>query len=57
MRTMTNIYTNEQIDNNTALFTCQTHTYGCALNAALLHDENTMVIILQIKKSINEYVL
>ena len=42
---------------NTALFTGEIHKYGCACNAVLLHDENTMVIVLQIHKSINKYVL
>ena len=40
-----------------ALFTGQIHKNGFALNAVLLHDEITMVIILQIHKSINKYVL
>ena len=42
---------------NTVLCTDHTHEYGCALNAVLLHDKNTMVIILQIHKNINIYVL
>ena len=41
----------------TALFTGQIYKYVCALKAVLLHDDNTMVIILQIHKSINKYVL
>ena len=43
--------------NKNTLFTGQIHKYDCALNAVLLHDANSMVIILQIHKSINEYVL
>ena len=39
---------------NTALFTGQIHEYGCALNAALLHDENNGHI-LQINQSISIY--
>ena len=32
------------------------HKYNCA-HGVLLHDENTTAIMLQIPKSINEYVL
>ena len=39
---------------NTALFTGQIQKYGCALNAVLLQDENIMVIMPQIHKSINK---
>ena len=42
---------------NTALFTGLIHKYGCVLNDVLLHDENTMVIIIKIHKSFNKYVL